>query len=155
MTYRPAWITERRLDARQNPRHGVVRTFFSAFAFGGGLDETQEVVVVNLSVGGIGIIEMPPLERGEVVTLELHLGEIDASPALADCLAGQTILRLEARVAWSDGASRAMGLSFVGLRDEPRALLTAVVEHLLVHPPDIESGGAGEAGEAVRVLRCS
>lgn len=149
MAYRPAWITERRLDKRQNPRHGVVRTFFSAFVFGGSLDETQEVVVVNLSVGGMGIIEMPPLERGEELTLELHLGEIDASPSLAERLGGHKILRLGARVAWSDGASRAMGLSFVGLRDEQRALLTAVVEHLQTHPPMLDERDAG------RVLRCS
>jgi hypothetical protein len=146
MAYRPGWITERRLDARQNPRHDVVRTFFSAFVFGGGLDETQEVVVVNLSVGGVGIIEMPPLERGEELTLELHLAEIDASPELAARLGGHKILRLGARVAWSDGVSRAMGLSFVGLRDEHRALLAAVVEHLQGHPSAMDAG---------RVLRCS
>jgi hypothetical protein len=155
MAYRPAWIIERRLDERQNPRHDVVRTFFSAFVFGGGLDETQEVVVVNLSVGGMGIIEMPPLERGEELTIELHLGEIEASQALVEQLGGHKILRLEARVAWSDGASRAMGLCFVGLRDEQRALLAAVVEHLQAHPSVREDREAGEEESAGRALRCS
>jgi hypothetical protein len=149
MTYRPAWITERRLDARQNPRQGVVRTFFSAFVFGGSLDETQEVVVVNLSIGGVGVVEMPPLERGEELTLELHLGEIDASPALTERLGGYKILRLGARVAWADAEGRAMGLCFVGVREEQRALLAAVVEHLQAHAP------AGEEREVPRLVRCS
>ena len=131
MWERPAWITERSIDARQNPRHSVVRTFFSAFAFGGSLDEAQEVTVVNLSIGGIGIIDIPPLDRGEELTLELHLEEIDLPAALA----GRKILRLEAQVAWSDGDDRAMGLSFARLRDDERALLAEVIEYLADHPP--------------------
>lgn len=154
MEYRPEWITERRLDARQNPRHDVVRTFFSAFVFGGGLDETQEVVVVNLSVGGMGIIEMPPLAQGEALTIELHLGEIEASLALVEQLGGPKILRLGARVAWSDGTSRAMGLCFVGLRDEQRALLAAVVGYLQAHPSLLEEEEEGKERRAGRASRC-